>query len=104
MIRIRIHWLAAILGSLFWLEAAAGTLAQPQPITDTSDPRGFVENAGQIEGPARYYAIGKNSAVYFEPGSVVLDRPDPSGRGGVALRVEFPSAIGRPRLETGDRK
>jgi hypothetical protein len=53
----------------------------------------FVKNVGQLDGPARYYAQGPTSSVYFEPSSVLLDRA-PNGATGkhLALRVDFPSA------------
>ena len=61
---------------------------------------GFVRNVGQVHGPARYYAVGQGSAVYFEPTSVVLDRtPATADARGVILRVDFPGAVGTPRLE-----
>src|SRR5262245_3334194 len=57
----------------------------------------FVANLGQLDGPARYYAVGGNTAVYFEPASILLDRrPESSADRGVVLRVGFPGAQGRP--------
>jgi hypothetical protein len=65
----------------------------------TSPPfQGFLRNAGQVKGPARYYAMGQGSAVYFEPSAVVLDHPPSSQGAGTVLRVDFPAAPGKPKL------
>jgi len=70
------------------------------PTGEAIMPQGFVANLGQVRGPARYYALGRGSEVYFEPRSVLLRRTPESGSGpGAVLRVEFPGAVGTPRLE-----
>lgn len=68
----------------------------------TTEQQGFVKNLGQIDGSARYYAQSRGSSVYFEPGSVLLDRaPRSPAEKGIALRVEFPNAVGRPAPRAG---
>lgn len=64
---------------------------------------GFIANTGQIQGPARYYASEPRGAVYFEPGSVLVDHaPSSEGQPGVVVRIEFPaSRSGHPTLEAG---
>src|SRR5436309_15328965 len=61
---------------------------------------GFSRNVGQVHGPARYYAVGQGSAVYFEPTSVVLDRTPGTAdvRGGI-LRVDVRGGCGARTLE-----
>lgn len=77
-----------------WLGAAAtdagAALGPPSgpPVT----PPGFVLNAGQIERQARFYAVGANASVYFEPDAVVIDRIPDGATPGVSLRVGFPHA------------
>jgi hypothetical protein len=103
MTRIRLHVLLVGIAALWagFVSAAAGPMA-PSPMSRASE-QGFVKNAGQLQGVARYYAIGENSAVFFEPSSVVLDhRPTSPLERGVALRVEFPGAHARPKLEVGE--
>jgi hypothetical protein len=76
----------------------------------------FVPNRGQAAGPARFYATSPGSAVYFEPGAVVLDRsPQGASALGAVLRLEFASATrlvapeparplgGRVNIFTGSR-
>lgn len=66
---------------------------------------GFVANVGQVPGPARFVAAGSGNAVYFEPGSVMIDhRPDAPGDRGVVLRMTFPAAECPPVLEPRDRR
>lgn len=72
---------------------AASAEAALTPIGGSSADPGFVENHGQVQGPARYYVAGPGSVAYFEPTSVVLDRrPGAEGGPGVALRVDFPAS------------
>ncbi len=80
---------------------ARAALPPAEPVA--SPPfQGFLRNAGQMKGPARYYAIGQGSAVYFEPSAVVLDHLPSSRSAGTVLRVDFPAARGRPKLVASD--
>src|SRR5262245_62006980 len=82
---------------------AASAEAALTPVGGSSADPGFVENHGQIHGPARFYVAGPGSVAYFEPTAVVLDRPpDADGRPGVALRVDFPASPGRVTLTAGE--
>src|SRR6185436_2145470 len=62
---------------------------------------GFVENRGQLQGPAQFYALDSRGAVYFGPHSVRVDHAPQSPEGlGVVVDIEFPSSRGdAPRLE-----
>ena len=52
----------------------------------------FVANQGQISGAAQYYALQAGGAVYFESGTVVLDRaPRGDADLGLVVRVTFPN-------------
>src|SRR5262245_62140570 len=87
---------------LLWsLSVLRGGEAAALPLhggTDASQFQGILENAGQLKGPARYYAVGERSAVYFENDAVLLDHgPSSPNEVGAVIRVEFPAAQGRRR-------
>jgi len=82
---------------------AASAEAALTPVGGSSSDPGFVENHGQIHGPARYYVAGPGSVAYFEPTAVVLDRcPGADGGPGVALRVDFPASRRPVTLTAGE--
>ena len=101
--------IALLLFALFaaCMEAAVAPIARAISISESQPPRvespavGFVENTGQLRGPARFYALDSRGAVYFGPHSVRIDHAPPSQEGfGVVVDIEFPASRGDlPRLE-----
>ncbi len=89
--------------SLACMEATVPPCARAVPIPELPPPAiespavGFVENTGQLRGPARFYALDSRGAVYFGPHSVRIDHAPQSQDGiGVVVDIEFPAT---PRLE-----
>ncbi len=101
--------IACLLFALFvaCMEAADPHVARAIPIPQPpsrgveSPAVGFVENTGQLHGPAKFYALDSRGAVYFGPHSVRIDHAPRSRDGvGVVVDVEFPARHGdSPRLE-----
>src|SRR5262245_46868229 len=89
------------------MEATVAPIARAIPVSErarTESPAvGFVENTGQLHGPARFYALDSRGAVYFEPRAVRIDHAPPSREGvGVVVDIDFPaSRADSPRLEAG---
>src|SRR5437867_3021180 len=83
--------------------AFASSVPLSPPALPGHAPLAFVENTGQLAGPARYYAQGEGCSVYFEPAAVVLDRaPTTPGGSGVVVRVDFPAAEATLRLSASE--
>src|SRR5947207_5190395 len=101
--------IAGLLFTLFvaCMEAAVAPIARAIPISEPPLPGiesaavGFVENTGQLHGPAEYYALDSRGGVYFGPHSVRIDHAPQSQDGvGVVVDIEFPASRGDlPRLE-----
>ncbi len=93
--------------SVAFMEAAVAPIAraisipEPPPPGIESPAVGFVENTGQLHGPAKFYAADSRGAVYFGPHSVRIDHaPQSEGGVGVVVDIEFPASHGNlPRLE-----
>ncbi len=95
MSTIRISLLFAM--PLVVLARSSGAVGSVPTITGSPlEVQSFLPNGGQVHGPARFYAVGRGSAVFFEPASVVLRTGNSSG---AVLRVDFPAAPARPRLQ-----
>lgn len=61
---------------------------------------GFVENKGQVRGPAHFYRLGSTASVYFTPDGITIalrERMESHERESSAKRFEDVS-LGRPRV------
>lgn len=69
-------------------------------------PDGFIENRGQLNGAARYYAAGSRVAVFFAPDAIVLDlreRPDATAAEAALLDPADPRPRPAPPVATTRR-
>ncbi len=89
-------WIVSIFILLSGLRPATAAAPSPGASHPALSFPGFLANQGQLGGGARYYARGAESAVYFEPAAILLERSLPERGQGVVLRVEFPAARERP--------
>ena len=95
MSRIRMGLLFAM--PLVVLARSSGAVGSvPTIMGSPLEVQSFLSNGGQVHGPARFYAVGHGSAVFFEPTSVLLRTGNSLG---AVLRVDFPAAPARPRLQ-----
>ena len=98
--RMIVSCLALTVAAVAGHDSAAALVQAPSARGPALEAQEFLPNLGQIRGPARFYAVGRGSSVYFEPSSVVLHC---GGRSvldtGVVLAVDFPAAPAPPTLE-----
>jgi len=91
--RMIVSCLALTVAAIAGHDSAAALVQAPSARGPALEAQEFLPNLGQIRGPARFYAVGRGSSVYFEPSSVVLHC---GGRSvldtGVVLAVDFPAA------------
>ena len=66
-------------------------------------PVAFVENAGQLDAPVRYYAHGTRYGFYFTQTEVVLALTKENADAGVALALRFIGSNPHARIEGVDR-
>ena len=64
----------------------------------------FIQNRGQLNGPAQYYVAGRDRTVYFAPeGLTYALRAAKSSAGRYALKLDFVGASGSARI-TGESR